>query len=164
MRLPLAIGAGLIIALSFNASVLSKKPPVQLTPTQQIKLDKAQLKVFSRLWKEKDVKNYRYRLSKSCFCIPAARGPVIIVVKDGVTTSVTSEATGQAVDPELFKQYDSVPKLFAVIQDGIDRKAASLNVKYDPKLGYPTQINIDYDTQIADEELYLTIDKFEVIK
>ncbi|MBD2663379.1 hypothetical protein B6N60_03261 [Richelia sinica FACHB-800] len=164
MRLPIAICTGLIIALSFNTSVLSKKPPVQLTPTQQVKLDKAQLKVFSRLWKEKDVKNYRYRLSKSCFCAPAARGPVLIVVKDGVTTSVTSEETGQAVDPELFKQYDSVPKLFAVIQDAIDRKAASLNVKYDAKLGYPTQINIDYDTQIADEELYLTIDKFEIIK
>jgi hypothetical protein len=51
-----------------------------------------------------------------------------------------------------------------VIKDAIARNASSLTVKYDPKLGYPTQINIDYDQQMADEELYLTIEKLYQVR
>ena len=50
-----------------------------------------------------------------------------------------------------------------MIKDAIATNASSLTVKYDPKLGYPTQINIDYDQQMADEESYLTIEKLEAI-
>ncbi|MEA5507094.1 DUF6174 domain-containing protein [Halotia wernerae UHCC 0503] len=57
-----------------------------------------------------------------------------------------------------------MPKLFNVIQDAIVRRASSLNVWYDARLGYPIQIDIDYSAQIADEELYLTIENFEVIQ
>jgi hypothetical protein len=72
--------------------------------------------------------------------------------------------TGKPVNPEYFKNYNSIPKLFDLVQDAIAKKAHSLSVTYHPTLGYPTQINIDYDQQMADEELYLTIDKLEVIR
>ncbi|MBD2295891.1 hypothetical protein H6G06_21040 [Anabaena sphaerica FACHB-251] len=165
MRLPIAIGAGLLISLSFNLPVFSKiSTPIQVTQAQPSQKNTQILKSNLRLWKKQKIANYRYTLTRSCFCTAEARGPIVIEVRNGVTTAVTYVATSKPADKELFKQYDTIPKLFDVIQDGINRKAASLTVKYHPKFGYPTQINIDYDFQMADEELYLTVEKFEVIK
>ncbi|MBK1986269.1 hypothetical protein A0J48_001660 [Sphaerospermopsis aphanizomenoides BCCUSP55] len=163
MRLPLTIAAGLVISLAFNVPVLSNSPlPTAQTRPNQAKM--IQLQVNRRLWRKRNISNYRYTLTRSCFCTPEAREPVVIEVRKGVTTAVTSVKTNQPVDRELFKKYDNVPKLFNVIQDAINRKPSSLIVKYDPKFGYPTQINVDYNSQIADEELYLTVEKFQVIK
>jgi hypothetical protein len=165
MRLPIAIGAGLLISLSFNLPVFSKIPTaIQISQAQPSQKNAQILKSNLRLWKKQKIANYRYTLTRSCFCTVESRGPVVVEVRNGVTTSVTYVDTGAAADKELFKEYDTIPKLFGVIKDGINRKAANLTVNYDPKLGYPTQINIDYDFQIADEELYLTVENFEVIQ
>lgn len=161
-RLFLTIGTGLIITLGMQ-SQLTAKPPNHV---QEAKATNSNIKVLrknAQLWKKAKIANYRYQLTRSCFCIPSARQPVLIEVRNGKTVSVTSVETGQPVDRELFNQYDTVPKLLNIIRDGIAQKADSLNVNYDPKTGYPQQINIDYSQQQADEELYLTVDKFEVL-
>lgn len=165
MRLPLVIATGLLISLGLNVPVFSK-PPLQAAQTQATatQANMSQLQVNRRLWRQQKISNYRYTLTRSCFCTAEARGPVVVEVRNGVTTAVTSVATGQPVDRELFKQYDTVTKLFNVIQDAINRKASSLTVQYDAKFGYPTQINVDYNSQIADEELYLTVENFQVIE
>ncbi|WP_353930343.1 DUF6174 domain-containing protein [Okeanomitos corallinicola TIOX110] len=161
-RLFLTVGTGLIIALGMQSQLIAKPP----TPASQVKSNQSNLKILKKntvLWKKANIANYRYQLTRSCFCIPSARQPVLIEVRNGKTVSVTSVETGQPVDRELFNQYDRVPKLFSLIRDGIARKADSLNVNYEPKAGYPTQISIDYSQQQADEELYLNVDKFEVL-
>lgn len=89
---------------------------------------------------------------------------MVIEVRNGVTTSITYADSGQPADAELFKKYNTIPKLFNVIRDAIARKAYNLTVKYDPTLGYPTQINIDYDSQIADDEVFLTIENLQNIR
>ncbi|HLO83808.1 MAG TPA: DUF6174 domain-containing protein [Nostocaceae cyanobacterium] len=162
MRLPLAIATALVVSLGLTTPALSR-PVFRPTAARPANSNSQQLKVNQKLWNQQNISNYRYTLSRSCFCTPEARGPVVVEVRNGVTTSVTSVATGQPVDPELFKQYDSVPELFGVIKDAIARKASSLTVQYEPKFGYPTQISIDYSAQIADEELYLTVENFEVL-
>ncbi|BCL35955.1 hypothetical protein NSMS1_24020 [Nostoc sp. MS1] len=127
-------------------------------------LSTRQLYFNRNLWNKQNISNYRYTLSNSCFCIPEARGPVIIEVRNGQTTSITSVATGQPVNSEYFQNYNTIPKLFNLIQDAIARQASSLTVNYDTRRGYPTQINIDYSAQIADEELFLKIENFQVIQ
>ncbi|MEA5551458.1 DUF6174 domain-containing protein [Anabaena cylindrica UHCC 0172] len=163
MRLPIAIGAGLLISFGLYSPLIAQ-PPIQIAQARPTNSNLGQLRKNRQLWKQQKISKYRYQLTRSCFCTPEARGPVIVQVRNGVTTSVISVATGQPVDQELFKQYNTVPKLFSVIQDAIARKADSLTVKYDPKLGYPTQINVDYSQQMADEELYLTIENFQILK
>ncbi|AFZ24755.1 hypothetical protein Cylst_2548 [Cylindrospermum stagnale PCC 7417] len=163
MRLPIAIGAVLLISLGLNAPVMAQTPTQIVRATKKAaKSDLQQLKRNSQLWNQQNISNYRYTLTRSCFCTAEARGPVVVEVREGVTT-VTSVATGETVDSQLFKQYDTVPNLFNVVKEAIASKASSLTVQYDSKLGYPTQINIDYNSQIADEELYLTIENFQVI-
>ena len=163
MRLPIVISAALLLSLGLNLPVVSQ-PPIEIADSaKNNNLDSRRLQFNRRLWNNQNISNYRYTFSNSCFCIPDARGPVIIEVRNG-ETSITSVETGEAVDPQYFQQYNTIPKLFNVIQDAIKDDAFSLNVRYDPRLGYPTQINIDYDSQIADEEIYLTIENLEEIQ
>ncbi|BAY47146.1 hypothetical protein SAMD00079811_47620 [Scytonema sp. HK-05] len=167
LRLPIVIGAGLVMSLGLNAPTMSQSPIQIPQLSQSAYSNLGQLRINQRLWNRQNISNYRYTLTRSCFCTTEARGPVIIEVRNGRTASVTSVATGQPVNPELFQKYDTIPRLFGVIRDAIAKKASSLTVQYNSTLGstlgYPTQINIDYDSQMADEELYLTIENLEVI-
>jgi hypothetical protein len=127
MRLPIVINIGLMLFLGLNTPVLSESP---IERTQSPAVSNLNLRRFQfnrNLWNQRNISNYRYTLSNSCFCVPDARGPVVIEVRNGQTTSITSVATSQPVDPQLFQQYNTIPKLFDVIQDAIDRRAYSLN-------------------------------------
>ncbi len=53
----------------------------------------------------------------------------------------------------IFALPSSVTRLFDLIQDAIDRDAASIIVEYQTSLGYPFDISIDYDAAVADEEV-----------
>jgi hypothetical protein len=163
MRLPILIVTGLLLSLGFNAPVISQPPsPVAQSPAIA-NSDLHQLTINRQLWRKQKSRNYRYQVSKSCFCVPEARGPVKVTVRRGRTTSVT-DAQGKPVKREFFNQYDTVPELFNVIEDAIAKKASSVNVQYHPQFGYPTQINIDYDSQMADEELYLTVENLQKLR
>jgi Family of unknown function (DUF6174) len=165
MRLPIVITAALLLSTGLSLPVMPQSPMEIAESLTNNSLNFRRLRFNRNLWNQQNISSYRYTLSNSCFCIPEARGPVVIEVRNGQTTSITSVATGLPVaNPEFFRQYNTVPKLFNVIKDAIDRNAFSLNIQYNHKLGYPTQINIDYSSQLADEELYLTIENFQEIK
>jgi hypothetical protein len=115
-------------------------------------------------WREKNISNYRYTLRVSCFCTPEVRQPVIVEVRNGKVASIVSASTRKPVNPEFFKEYDSVPKVFNLVRDGIAKDAYRLSVTFNPTLGYPTNVNIDYSAQMADEERAFTIENLEVIR
>lgn len=170
MRLSTAIiGSTLLFSIGFSFPAVSQAPErvEELQPSdtgQSLKSEIRKLRFNRRLFRKQKITNYRYTLSNSCFCIPEARGPVIIEVRNGETVSVTSEATGEKVNRDFFQNFDTVPKLFNVIRDAINRRADRLDVQYDDKFGYPTNISIDYKFQLADEELFLSVTDFEVIE
>ncbi|MCC5636519.1 DUF6174 domain-containing protein [Nostoc sp. CHAB 5844] len=163
LRWPVVISAALLMPLSLNAPAISQ-PILETAQKPTTNNVRRLLRINRRLWNEQNIRNYRYTLTNGCFCLPEARGPVVITVKNGITTSIKSVATGKQVsNPEFFERFKTIPKLFDVIADAIADKADNIDVQYNPKLGYPTQIAIDYDFQIADEELYLTIENFQVL-
>ncbi|BAZ50499.1 hypothetical protein NIES4103_31150 [Nostoc sp. NIES-4103] len=163
MRLPIAISGILVASLGLNAPVMSM-PPIQVAQTPAYTtFNLEQFKINYQLWRRQRISNYRYEFTRSCNCLPKATEPVIIEVRNRVKTSITYKETGQPADAELFQQYNTIPKLFNIIKDALTRKAANLTVQYDPILGYPTQINIDYDSQIADDEIFLTITNLQEI-
>ncbi|MEH1896058.1 MAG: DUF6174 domain-containing protein [Nostoc sp.] len=167
MRLPIitsAISAALLLSVGLNFSAISQTPVETAKSPANNNLNLRRSKFNRHLWNQAKISNYRYTFSNGCFCIPDARGPVVIEVRNGQTTSITSVATGKPVNPQYFEKYKTIPKLFNVIQDAINRNAFSLNLGYSLKLGYPTKIDIDYDSKIADEEIFLTIENFQEIK
>lgn len=115
-------------------------------------------------WAAQKIAKYRYTLQISCFCLPEVTQPVVIEVRNGKRTSITAAQSGLPVDAKYFKKYDTIPKLFNVIKTAIQDKADNISVTYNPTLGYPTSISIDPEQLAADEEIWLTISNFQIIK
>ena len=88
-------------------------------------------------------------LRRLCFCpSPDYTGPFEVTVRGGDVSAV--RLNGSAVDAE---RGVSVEALFALIDDAYARGAAEVELAFHPELGYPTSIGIDYDRQMADEEI-----------
>jgi hypothetical protein len=94
--------------------------------------------------------DYEYVYRRSCECKPQTMEPARVEVRSSVVAAVTYRNTGQAAASIL--AYPTIDGLFDLIEDAIDRGAAGLMVSYDGVFGYPTEISIDYDLEVADDE------------
>jgi hypothetical protein len=90
-------------------------------------------------------------MQRTCFCPPPVTEPGTVEVRDGVVVEVAGESG--PLDPLL---YLSVDGLFAVIQAAIDGGADEITVSWDPQLGYPTDLYIDYQSGAVDDEVAYT--------
>jgi hypothetical protein len=117
-----------------------------------------------RQWAAQNIADYKYTLRISCFCPPEVVGPVVIEVRNRAAASVTVVESGEPANAQYFSRYDTVEKLFAVIQAAMDDNADSISVTYDSALGYPTHISIDHAKMAIDDEISYTITNFEIIK
>lgn len=104
-----------------------------------------------RLWAVQGYDDYQYTfLRSSCECLPEWVRPYVIRVDDGVVVDVRDADTG-ATAPASFTPL-TIVGLFAIIEDAIERDAHTLRVRYDRSTGYPTFIEVDYDTRVGDDE------------
>jgi hypothetical protein len=113
-------------------------------------------------WQDAGISHYRFNLNISCFCIFTQDMPLIIEVQDGEVVSMEYQS-GNEIDPsnlELFERYATIDRIFAELETALV-EADSVTVEYDETYGFPTQVSIDLDQQMADEEIYLTISDFD---
>jgi len=135
------------LCLTVIACLISETPASsEAAQTQQ------QLNDSHRKWTMKNLKDYQYTFSWSCFCPPEHNKPVTISVRNGALESIKYADGSGVVDKTKYPNYRTIEGLFDFLQDAIDRKAYRIDVSYDAKLGYPTSASIDYDQRIADEE------------
>lgn len=106
-----------------------------------------------RLWIEGGPASYDYVIERQCFCLPEGRGPVRVGVTDGAVTSREYVDSDGAVPSEMEPYFPSVEGLFAFIEDAVERSAEEIRVTYDVETGVPVSIWIDYERQMADEEM-----------
>jgi Family of unknown function (DUF6174) len=100
--------------------------------------------------------SYSYIVRVDCECPSDVTRPVTVWVDRGTIEYLLYEDDGRPVPFSYANSFPSVEQLFDAIQDGIDRRADYIDVDYDPTYGYPTNVYIDYDRRVADEELSLT--------
>lgn len=115
-------------------------------------------------WQDAGISHYRFHLNISCFCIFTQDMPLIIEVQDGEVVSMEYQS-GNEIDPgnlELFNRYATIDRVFSELEKAIV-EADSVTVEYDETYGFPTQVSIDFDQQVADEEIYLTLSDFEAL-
>ncbi len=119
-------------------------------------------------WDNANISHYRYTLSISCFCAFMDEMPVTIEVENDQVVSITSvkdvviDPTDTLVYP-VVEPYATIDDLFEQLKSAL-AEAEEITVVYDTTYGYPSSINIDYIKQAADDELYLTIESFEVLQ
>ena len=108
-------------------------------------------------WQQQRPATYRYGVERLCFCGVEARGPVRVTVAGDDVTDRTYIDSGETV-PGLFEDlFPTVDGLFDVLRDAIEREAHRIDVTYDPISGVPLDVFIDYQQNVADEELGFSV-------
>ncbi len=59
-------------------------------------------------------------------------------------------------------EYQTVDKLFDLLQEAVDKNAHSISVDYHSELGYPVRASIDYEEYTVDEEKGFEIDSLSI--
>jgi hypothetical protein len=121
-----------------------------------------ELEEARRTWSRQGYDSYTFKVSQFCFCVSEARGTFAVTVIRGEVVSVTDAETGAPRTPSPFVPL-TVEALFAKVDDAIESDAAQLEVRYDPALGYPQEIAIDFiELAIDDEVTYRASDLSQI--
>jgi len=116
-------------------------------------------------WQDANISHYRFNVFVGCFCAFTQDMPLVVEVKDGEVVSMEYQ-TGNPIDDssrEYFSKFATVDRLFSELEADLSGEADEVTVTYDSTHGYPTEINIDFIKEAADDELYLTISGFEAL-
>ena len=111
-------------------------------------------------WESLGIDDYRFRLQRSVFGPVEGNRPVDIEVRNGQVVSATWP-DGTPLPEQYGYNRLTIPQVFDLIDDAIQRHADRIDVDWDPRTGIPRQLYIDYSTQIADEEIGLSISRFQ---
>lgn len=102
--------------------------------------------------------SYEMDLIRLCYCGYIGVGKVITIrVEDGAIVNARFTESGDPIEGEDRDALPTVPSLFALIADAIERKAYQLTVQYHPVHGAPMSIDIDYIKNAIDDELSFSI-------
>jgi hypothetical protein len=115
-------------------------------------------------WQNSNITHYRFDLSVSCLCSFIQHMPLSIEVENRNLISMSYRDGTPLTDYEkgTFGQYDTIDALFIFTKDSI-AKADEIHVQYDPKYGYPSNVQIDFIKNAVDDEMMLTVDNFEAL-
>jgi hypothetical protein len=111
-------------------------------------------------WNDTGFALYDFQLQRSAFSPPEFLRPIITSVDGDGNASSRFADDGQPTPADYPFANTSIDSVFDLIQDAIENGAHDVNVTYDEQFGYPVSVSIDYNEQIADEELFLNISQF----
>ena len=115
------------------------------------------LAVAQARWRAAAIPNYSFNFQRVCFCAPVVTRAVTVTVRQGAWAALTYVDDGSVADTSLFRDFLTMDRVFAFLQDALERHAAGFVARYDTPLGYPTEVDIDYIANAADDELSLRI-------
>ena len=115
------------------------------------------LRSARELWRLAAIQDYSVTVERRCFCDGANR-PVIVQVSGGAVVSTTDAETGDPIDIGTLGPYPSVEGMFEILQDAVDSNAHDIIATYEIDLGYPLELQIDFNRDTQEEELgYFTL-------
>jgi uncharacterized protein DUF6174 len=115
------------------------------------------LAIAEARWRAAGLMDYRFGFTRSCECLPSATRSVTIAVSGGAFVSATYLDDGTPADTALFRDELTLDRLFASLHEALARHPATFAAQYEPTLGYPMQVSIDYSLLAADDETFFTV-------
>lgn len=109
-------------------------------------------------WAQNAPPDYEMVLFRGCFCGPEGRGPVLLTVVAGEIESRTYVDGGDEVRADLEPFFPDVEGLFDVAEEAV-RRADRVEAEFDPELGHPLRLTIDWQENVADEEVDYRIER-----
>jgi hypothetical protein len=105
-----------------------------------------------RQWADADLPSYTMTLTRSCFCGPGFSGPFEVRVENGAVVSASLAGETVPTDRVL-----TVEALFDLLDSAYRESADRVEVTYDIERGFPSDLFIDYEENVADEEIGYTV-------
>lgn len=103
-------------------------------------------------WLSQGFGKYKFKVERTCFCDPTFLSATVFV-ENGRIVGVAEAKTGGAEYPNpRLEQFRSIEELFDMLSTETP-KSDVLAVAFDPTMGFPTRIDIDYDIRTADDEI-----------
>ena len=126
--------------------------------------DKAALEKNRRLWSESKISNYRMTTEIRKTGHRAPSGFALIEVRDQRAVSIMP-APGMQFGCAMggCERYDTVEKIFAIIEDALKQSPEEFIAEYDSQYGYPKVLKLDVARTTLDDELTVKILQFEVL-
>jgi hypothetical protein len=123
----------LLVCLALSACSAAPTPDAE---------PRGEVAAHERLWREAGLEDYRFAFRQECFCVREQVQPVTIEVRNGRIARVVANESGQDLSRETNLRWRTIPELFALIAEAQANGVDPLMVQYDPRLGYPTRIEI----------------------
>jgi hypothetical protein len=147
----LAVDGGFILTVTgFEAD------PGWVDPAARARLEDARAR-----WADNGPADYDYTFTRGCFCPEEFVGPYQVSVVDGEIVAASFRGT-DLFDIGMLEisRYDEIVKTVEGLFDEIARamvEADAVTAEYDPVLGFPTNVSIDWIRNAADDEVFYTI-------
>jgi hypothetical protein len=114
-------------------------------------------------WATQRIDDYQLTFSRTCFCAPEGAGLVVLTVLAGEPVEWLYYLSGDPIEPEWQAVFPTIDGLFDFLDDAIDRGAERIEVAFDPDIGLPTTVRVDYRLAAADEEIGYEVEKLLLI-
>lgn len=113
-------------------------------------------------WDAAGVADYRMRFQRLClFCDVQILSPVRITVLAGAIDEIIDAETGEPVDEAVEGAFLTIDQIFDVIQEAINQNAVEIDVRYNDRLGYPTDVQIDLSRALINDDAQFEVREFE---
>jgi len=146
--------SAVLVSILIGAVLISACDHSNQSDSTNFAVEQKALNDHMALWQRSNFASYQYVFRKQCFCGPL--DDIVVVVLNGQVSQAYHLMSGIYLSAQELAYVLSIEQLFSTIQDAIDRKAFKLNVTYDPQLGFPQFISIDYSQNVADDEIAYT--------
>ena len=104
------------------------------------------------VWQASHISDYSMEQRLICFC--AFGGEKFkVVVRNRAVVDVIDLDHNTHVPEQLRSSFKSIDELFTFLESLQGRDVAELRFEFDKAYGYPTKIYVDYDRNVADEEM-----------
>ncbi|MDE1464678.1 DUF6174 domain-containing protein [Spartinivicinus poritis] len=153
MALKKMLALALTTALSASVSANSTDPWSE----DFTKDFKPEVATYLARWYKNNYNDYTYIYRYFCFCAEAGKS-FTVDVRDNKVKKVTYTDTNQEVPESFMSMFSTIDGLFVDLVKA-NKNAHKINVQFNKRHGNPTNVYIDQDPRIADEETAYVIDR-----
>lgn len=119
------------------------------------------IEIAYQKWQWNRLSSYQIEQLIVCYCLPPAGRWIQLTVLENEITSAINLGNGEEISQELFDRLYTIEEVFELIQEFEASDPVKLEIEYDPKYGYPRNVDYDYSTSIADDEFILEMRSFK---
>lgn len=127
-------------------------------------LDREAFEAARQKWTAARIEDYQFTLTKDCYCLSsgdtAGAGRYVIQVRGGVVAQAFDAVTGEYLSDAAARSLPTLSGLFDILDQAHAREADEIEARYEQTLGYPVEVDIDYDERSADDEVEYRVNDF----